>query len=93
MMKNMVSVKNLSRNFKISRKDGASIYVLVSACLISFVPLFNDVSAGGQISIDVFPCGWDKTYCLQFLNDFRTIYFFGDRTTPVRYHFVYNSTS
>lgn len=24
-------------------------------------------SVGGQISFDVFPKGWDKTYCLQFL--------------------------
>ncbi|KAL3982261.1 Phosphomannomutase 2 [Acanthocheilonema viteae] len=41
-----------------------------------------NVCIGGQISIDVFPCGWDKTYCLQFLNDFHTIHFFGDRTAP-----------
>ncbi|VDK79531.1 unnamed protein product [Litomosoides sigmodontis] len=41
-----------------------------------------NICIGGQISIDVFPCGWDKTYCLQFLNDFRTVYFFGDRTAP-----------
>uniref|UniRef100_A0A915PUP6 Phosphomannomutase n=1 Tax=Setaria digitata TaxID=48799 RepID=A0A915PUP6_9BILA len=40
-----------------------------------------NICIGGQISIDVFPCGWDKTYCLQFLNDFDTVYFFGDRTT------------
>ena len=38
-------------------------------------------SIGGQISIDVFPIGWDKTYCLQFVKDkFDEIYFFGDRT-------------
>lgn len=37
-------------------------------------------SIGGQISIDVFPKGWDKTYCLRFLNDFETILFFGDKT-------------
>lgn len=37
---------------------------------------------GGQISIDIFPWGWDKTYCLQFLKDFDKIYFFGDRTFP-----------
>jgi len=40
-------------------------------------------SIGGQISIDVFPVGWDKTYCLRYLtNDFDTIHFFGDRTQP-----------
>ena len=38
-------------------------------------------SIGGQISIDVFPKGWDKTYCLQFVQDkYDKIYFFGDRT-------------
>ena len=24
-------------------------------------------SIGGQISVDIFPEGWDKTYCLQFV--------------------------
>lgn len=38
-------------------------------------------SIGGQISFDVFPQGWDKTYCLQFVDkDFDTIHFFGDKT-------------
>jgi len=36
---------------------------------------------GGQISIDVFPQGWDKRYCLKFLEHaFKTIHFFGDKT-------------
>ncbi|CAD2214227.1 phosphomannomutase [Angomonas deanei] len=40
-------------------------------------------SIGGQISFDVFPTGWDKTYCLQFVeNDFKEIHFFGDKTNP-----------
>ncbi len=40
-------------------------------------------SIGGQISIDVFPKGWDKTYCLQFVeNKYDQIYFFGDKTSP-----------
>ncbi|KAJ1672436.1 Phosphomannomutase 1, partial [Spiromyces aspiralis] len=36
----------------------------------------------GQISFDVFPIGWDKTYCLRHLEteNFTTIYFFGDKT-------------
>jgi len=37
---------------------------------------------GGQISIDAFPHGWDKRYCLQFVEEkFDKIYFFGDRTS------------
>jgi len=39
-------------------------------------------SIGGQISFDVFPMGWDKTYCLRFLEDYDTIHFFGDKTFP-----------
>jgi phosphomannomutase len=39
-------------------------------------------SIGGQISFDVMPIGWDKTYCLQHLKNekFKQIYFFGDKT-------------
>jgi phosphomannomutase len=39
-------------------------------------------SIGGQISFDVFPRGWDKTYCLQFLHadGYKEIHFFGDKT-------------
>ncbi|KAL2633754.1 hypothetical protein R1flu_005233 [Riccia fluitans] len=38
-------------------------------------------SIGGQISFDVFPQGWDKTFCLQFVEkEFSEIHFFGDKT-------------
>jgi len=39
-------------------------------------------SIGGQISFDVFPQGWDKTFCLKYLPeaDFDEIHFFGDKT-------------
>lgn len=36
-------------------------------------------SIGGQISIDVFPKNWDKTYCLNHIKE-ETIVFFGDMT-------------
>jgi phosphomannomutase len=39
-------------------------------------------SIGGQISFDVFPQGWNKTYCLKFLGEFTDIHFFGDKTSP-----------
>lgn len=48
---------------------------------------FHDVdlaySIGGQISFDVFPHGWDKTYCLRHATkgtNFKEIHFFGDKT-------------
>lgn len=34
---------------------------------------------GGQISIDIFPKGWDKTYSLQHITE-KSIFFFGDMT-------------
>jgi phosphomannomutase len=48
----------------------------------------NSYSIGGQISFDVFPAGWDKTYCLQHVEaekqvsgvEYSTIHFFGDKT-------------
>ncbi|KNC52663.1 phosphomannomutase 2 [Thecamonas trahens ATCC 50062] len=40
------------------------------------------VSIGGQISMDVFPKGWTKVYCLRYLDAFDTIHFFGDKTYP-----------
>ncbi|ORY11393.1 eukaryotic phosphomannomutase [Clohesyomyces aquaticus] len=45
-------------------------------------------SIGGQISFDVFPTGWDKTYCLRHVEaekdraggvEYTTIHFFGDK--------------
>lgn len=40
-------------------------------------------SIGGQISIDVFPKGWDKTFCLNLIDvPFKEIHFFGDKTFP-----------
>ena len=38
-------------------------------------------SLGGMISIDIFPKGWDKTYCLNFVDDkYDKIYFLGNNT-------------
>ncbi|XP_013116069.1 phosphomannomutase [Stomoxys calcitrans] len=42
-------------------------------------------SIGGQISFDVFPKGWDKTYSLRYIeanHKFKEIHFFGDKTEP-----------
>lgn len=46
-------------------------------------------TAGGQISFDVFPDGWDKRYCLGIVekDSYQTIHFFGDKTKPVSHIF------
>jgi phosphomannomutase len=57
---------------------------MVEALKTEFADLGLKYSIGGQISFDVFPEGWDKTYCLRFLPeaDFETVHFFGDKTFP-----------
>lgn len=55
---------------------------MVEAMKKEFADLNLTYSIGGQISFDVFPTGWDKTYCLKFLpeGDFDEVHFFGDKT-------------
>ena len=49
---------------------------------------FSDVdltyAIGGMISFDVYPVGWDKSYCLSRIpcDKFKEIHFFGDQTEP-----------
>lgn len=49
---------------------------------------FHDVdltyAIGGMISFDVYPHGWDKSFCLSRIpsNKFKEIHFFGDQTEP-----------
>jgi len=47
-----------------------------------FPELGLQFSIGGQISFDVFPNGWDKTYALNHLKHIPNIHFFGDKTQP-----------
>jgi phosphomannomutase len=51
-----------------------------------FPDLGLQFSIGGQISIDIFPRGWDKTNCLKHLagEGFAAIHFFGDMTHQAR---------
>merc|ERR1712224_179226 len=57
---------------------------MVEAMKKEFADYDLTFSIGGQISFDVFPRGWDKTYCLQFLPEaeFTEVHFFGDKTDP-----------
>jgi phosphomannomutase len=55
---------------------------MVTAMRTEFADLDLTYSIGGQISFDVFPTGWDKTYCLKFVDpsEYDEIHFFGDKT-------------
>ncbi|KAL6565929.1 hypothetical protein OROHE_004984 [Orobanche hederae] len=53
---------------------------MVSVLREKFAHFNLTFSIGGQISFDVFPQGWDKTYCLRYLDEFHEVHFFGDKT-------------
>ncbi|KAH0887476.1 hypothetical protein HID58_063572 [Brassica napus] len=82
----MINVSPIGRNCSQEERDEFERYdkvhnirpKMVAELRVRFAHL--TFSIGGQISFDVFPKGWDKTYCLQYLEDFNEIHFFGDKT-------------
>lgn len=87
--KGMLNVSPIGRNCSQDERDAFEKYDLEHGIRKKFVEdlkeRFKDLdlvySIGGQISFDVFPRGWDKTYCLRYVeNDFDEIHFFGDKT-------------
>lgn len=86
----MLNISLIGRNCSQQERDEFDIYdkehnvrkQLVKELKEEFKDYELKFSIGGQISIDIFPEGWDKTYCLQFVEQFEIIHFFGDRTQP-----------
>lgn len=88
----MINVSPIGRNCSQEERDefekydeGAGVRkAMVAALQKEFADLGLTYSIGGQISFDVFPQGWDKTYCLRFVeaDGFDDIHFFGDKTFP-----------
>lgn len=87
--KGMLNVSPIGRNcsqqercdFEVYDKDAKVRETMVAALQKEFADFGLTYSIGGQISFDVFPTGWDKTYALQFVDDkFEHIHFFGDKT-------------
>lgn len=85
----MINVSPVGRNASTQERNDYEAYdkqhkireTMVLALQKEFPDFDLTYSIGGQISFDVFPNGWDKTYCLQYVeNDFDTIHFFGDKT-------------
>lgn len=73
----------------VSKQHAANVappFSLQSGQHLLFLLLILRSPAGGQISFDVFPEGWDKTFCLGIIekeDNYSTIHFFGDKTKPV----------
>ncbi|XP_044459795.1 phosphomannomutase isoform X1 [Triticum aestivum] len=84
----MINVSPIGRNCSQQERDDFEKYdkvhnvrpKMVSVLREKFAHLNLTFSIGGQISFDVFPQGWDKTYCLRYLEEFKEIHFFGDKT-------------
>lgn len=88
--KGMINVSPVGRNastqerndFEAFDKKTGTRAKMVEALQKEFADLNLTYSIGGQISFDVFPKGWDKTYALgRIENDgYDQIHFFGDKT-------------
>ncbi|CAG8464645.1 15594_t:CDS:10 [Acaulospora morrowiae] len=86
----MINVSPIGRNCSLQERDEYEAYDKVHHIREKFVEVLREnfpdysltYSIGGQISFDVFPTGWDKTYCLTHLEveGFKEIHFFGDKT-------------
>ena len=85
----MLNVSPIGRNCSQSERDEFERYdntsrvreKMVKVLQTQFEEYNLTYSIGGQISFDVFPKGWDKTFCLQFVEkDYDEIHFFGDKT-------------
>jgi phosphomannomutase len=86
----MINISPIGRNCSREERDEFEQYDHKTNVRKTFVEKlrteFGDdltFSIGGQISFDVFPKGWDKSYCLQFVEkDFDELHFFGDKCQP-----------
>lgn len=84
----MINVSPIGRNCSLAERNDFEAYdkvhgvraAMVAALRDRFPELGFTYSVGGQISFDVFPAGWDKTFCLRYLDEFETVHFFGDKT-------------
>ncbi|PVI03806.1 eukaryotic phosphomannomutase [Periconia macrospinosa] len=93
----MINVSPIGRNASSQERNDYEAYdkqhnirhTMIAALKQAFPDIGLTYSVGGQISFDVFPTGWDKTYCLRHIEadkdledgvEFSTIHFFGDKT-------------
>lgn len=85
----MINVSPIGRNCSQEERIAFYEYDKVHKVRDKFVSVLREkfedyglqLSIGGQISFDVFPKGWDKTYCLGHIevDNYKEIHFFGDK--------------
>lgn len=86
----MINISPIGRNCSREERNAYETYDLANNIRKDFVEVLKakfahlnlTYSIGGQISFDVFPIGWDKTYCLSHIgeDEYDSIHFFGDKT-------------
>ncbi|KAJ3555060.1 hypothetical protein NPX13_g10443 [Xylaria arbuscula] len=93
----MINVSPIGRNANLQERLAFEKYDLEHGIRPAFIEKLKErfahidltYSIGGQLSFDVFPTGWDKTYCIRHLEneakkpngiEYKTIHFFGDKT-------------
>jgi phosphomannomutase len=78
--------RNCSREERKEFKEYDKVHRIREAMVMELTNRFSKYemhfSIGGEISIDCFPKGWDKTYCIRHIHSrgIKDIYFFGDMT-------------
>jgi phosphomannomutase len=94
----MINVSPIGRNASIEERNDYQKFdiehdirpTMVKKLKETFPDFGLTYSIGGQISFDVFPTGWDKTFCLNHLAEekgrsgivYDKIHFFGDKAYP-----------
>lgn len=86
----MINVSPIGRNASNEERHAFEAYDKVHNIRTQFVAALREefadygltFSIGGQISFDIFPQGWDKTFALQHVEDegWEEVHFFGDKT-------------
>jgi phosphomannomutase len=88
----MLNVSPIGRNCSREERNAYEVFDLEHNVRKNFIAALQKelsdldlvYSIGGQISFDVFPKGWDKTFCLNYIGEteYEEIHFFGDKTFP-----------
>ncbi|CAI2353981.1 unnamed protein product [Caenorhabditis sp. 36 PRJEB53466] len=87
----MINLSPIGRSCSQAERDQFVVFDRENGVRAKFVDALKEnfskygleFAIGGQISVDVFPTGWDKTFCLQYIEkDYDVIHFFGDKTAP-----------
>ncbi|KAJ7173786.1 eukaryotic phosphomannomutase [Mycena filopes] len=86
----MINVSPIGRNATLAERKDFAVFDKEHQVRAAFVKVLQEkfpdygltFSIGGQISFDIFPHGWDKTYALKHVADenFEEIHFYGDKT-------------